>query len=122
VLCVDDDPMYISTLAGKLQLKDNRFTLATANNVPEAISALEKMDIDCVIADYDMPGRNGVEFATTVDDREDAPPVILLTGMEIREVREHVAGAPVHDVFFKSSDTVYDDLAAAVAKVTERAD
>ncbi len=121
VLCVDDEPMYISTLAEKLQRKDDRFSVATANNVPEAMEAIRKMDIDCVICDYHMPGRDGVEFAASVDDFEDAPPVVLLTGKELAEVREHVEGSPVVDVFFKSADTVYDDVAAAVVDAVDAA-
>lgn len=118
VLCVDDEPMYISTLADKLRLADDRFSLATANNVPEAMAKLDQMAVDCVVCDYHMPGRDGVDFAQSVADLEDPPPVILLTGKEIEEVRERVVGEPVADVLFKSSETVYDDLAAAVVAAT----
>lgn len=118
VLCVDDDPMYISTLADKLRLADGRFSLATANNVPEAMAKLDQMAVDCVVCDYHMPGRDGVDFARSVADLQDPPPVILLTGKEIEEVRERVVGEPVVDVLFKSSETVYDDLAAAVVAAT----
>lgn len=119
MLCVDDEPMYISTLAGKLELEDDRFSLATANNVPEAMSVLDKMAIDCVIADYHMPGRDGVEFVASVQQFDDPPPVIILTGREVSEVREQIEGTEVYDVFFKSSDTVYDDLASAVVAATD---
>lgn len=122
MLCVDDEPMYISTLAAMLELKDDRFTLATANNVPDAMSALRTMDVDCVIADYHMPGRDGVDFAASVQDLQDPPPVIILTGREMSELRERVEGTDVYGCFFKGSDTVYDDVASAVVEATAGAE
>ena len=81
VLYVGGDP----TVATGLEDADGRFAVEC---VPDADAALERLaagDIDCVLAESDRSGRDGIELLEAVRTARPETPFVLLTGDEAGE-------------------------------------
>ncbi|MCA9754395.1 MAG: response regulator [Candidatus Eisenbacteria bacterium] len=78
VLFVDDDSNLLSGL--RRSLRNEPFSILVAESAKDALSLLEKEDIDVLVADDRMPGMLGTELLQHV--RESHPDVlrILMTG------------------------------------------
>ncbi|MDO8873510.1 MAG: response regulator [Methanoregula sp.] len=79
VLCVDDDSMYLS-LEKRCLEEPGALTVTTAFSAPEALRAMETSRFDAVIADYQMPGMDGIELLKAVRAVNPGLPFILFTG------------------------------------------
>ena len=121
VLHVDDEPDLADVAATFLEREDERFRIDTATGAEEALDALAGRDVDCIVSDYDMPGRNGIDLLETV--REDHPdlPFILFTGKGSEEVASEAISAGVTDYLQKETGTSqYAVLANRIANVVDQ--
>ena len=120
VLHVDDNPDFANVAAEFLRREENRITVQTAVSADDGLNALRTSAVDCVVSDFDMPGRNGIEFLRTV--REEFPdlPFILYTGKGSEEVAMDAISAGVTDYLQKETGTdQYTVLANRIANVVE---
>jgi DNA-binding NtrC family response regulator len=78
ILFVDDEPAIGLILRDTLERLGHQATGAT--NVPEALAALEKTEIDLIISDFRMPGMSGLDFLELLRDDGRDIPLIMLTG------------------------------------------
>jgi PAS domain S-box-containing protein len=120
-LHVDDDPAFTDLTAEFLELNESRISVVAETNASDALERLAMDDIDCVVSDYDMPGRNGIEFLEAV--RADYPdlPFILFTGKGSEEIASDAVSAGVTDYLQKEHGTdQYTVLANRVVNVTEK--
>jgi DNA-binding NtrC family response regulator len=78
ILYVDDEPSVGLILNDTLQRAGH--DPVGARNVPEALQALARGDIDLVISDYRMPGLTGLEFLALIQREGYDVPLIMLTG------------------------------------------
>jgi CheY-like chemotaxis protein len=89
VLHVDDEPtdLEITRIFLKREAKDG-FEIAGVLSAEEAIERLESEYFDVIIADYNMPGMDGIEFleALRKSRRYAKIPFILFTGKGSPEV------------------------------------
>lgn len=69
VLHVDEDPDFVALAATVLERVNDRLTVETETSVSEALATLDGGSFDCVVADYDMPGRTGILQLGSVRDR-----------------------------------------------------
>ena len=101
LLHVDDDPDLADLTATFLTREDDRFDIEIAHNVSEGLDRLAETEFDCIVSDYDMPGKSGIEFLEIV--REDYPelPFILFTGKGGEEVASAAISAGVTDYLQK---------------------
>ncbi|MFB6157186.1 MAG: PAS domain S-box protein [Haloferacaceae archaeon] len=115
VLHVDDEPDFADVAATFLEREDDRLVVDTATSAAEGLDALDD-GVDCVVSDYDMPGRNGIEFLEAV--REDAPdlPFVLYTGKGSEEIASEAISAGVTDYLQKGSGT--DQYAVLANRIT----
>lgn len=60
ILVVDDEEILIKTM--RKLLEKNKYIVYTAKNANDAKVILEELDINLIICDIRMPGKNGVEF------------------------------------------------------------
>jgi len=113
VLHVDDEPDFADLTATFLERMDDRFTVETATSVAAGLDALgEGPAVDCVVSDYDMPGRSGIEFLHAV--RADRPhlPFVLFTGKGSETVASEALRAGATDYLQKKSGTEQYELLA----------
>ncbi|MFD1633309.1 response regulator [Haloplanus ruber] len=97
VLHVDDDSDFLSLASTFLERESERLDVETAMGAAQGLERLAATEIDCVVSDYDMPGRDGVEFLETVRERHGDLPFILFTGKGSEEVASEAISAGVTD-------------------------
>ena len=78
ILYVDDEPAIRLILQDTLERLGH--SAIGAQNVPEALGALSRGDIDLIISDFRMPGLSGLEFLEMLRDDGRDIPLIMLTG------------------------------------------
>jgi len=112
VLHVDDDRQYAETTAAFLQRERTTFDIETATSAAAGLRLLETEPVDCIVSDYEMPGKNGIDLLESV--REDYPelPFILYTGRGSEEIAGDAISAGVTDYLQKTSDTSHYALLA----------
>ena len=121
VLHVDDDPDLAEIAATHLERHDERFSVETAASADEALDRLGVEDLDCIVSDYEMPGRNGIELLEVVRERAPEMPFILYTGKGSEEVASDAISAGVTDYLQKETGTSqYAVLANRVANAVEQ--
>jgi two-component system, NtrC family, sensor kinase len=64
ILCVDDEANVLKSI--KRLLLDENYTILTAGSGEEGLEVLKRVRIQLIIADYRMPGMNGIEFLREV--------------------------------------------------------
>lgn len=79
ILVVDDD-IKISELVGRY-LREYGFVVSRADNAKQARILIENMLFDALVVDVMMPGETGIEFTQSLNEKDDRPPVLLLTAL-----------------------------------------
>jgi PAS domain S-box-containing protein len=121
VLHVDDEPDFADVAAAFVERRDGRFDVETAASATEGFDHLASDDFDCVVSDYDMPGRNGIEFLEDVRAEYPDLPFILFTGKGSEEVASDAISAGVTDYLQKGGGTEqYELLANRVLNAVEQ--
>jgi PAS domain S-box-containing protein len=121
VLHVDDEPDFAEMAGTFLEREDSRFDIETTTSSDQALDRLAEDRFDCVVSDYDMPGRNGVEFLKAVREEYSDLPFILFTGKGSEEIASEAISAGATDYLQKESGTdQYKVLANRVTNVYER--
>ncbi|MCP4136366.1 MAG: diguanylate cyclase [bacterium] len=80
VLFVDDDRITRIAISRVLAKKNPAFSFDEAHTGAIALEKLQEHDYDCVILDYVLPDRNGLEVLKEIISKEIEVPVIMLTG------------------------------------------
>lgn len=104
ILTVDDSETYLQAAADSLRVEG--YEVVPARSGEEALELLAVQSVDCVLLDLMMPGIGGEETCRRV---KAAPgmrntPIIILTGLEDREVMLRALAAGADDYVAKSSD------------------
>ncbi|WP_281975741.1 response regulator [Halobacillus litoralis] len=85
VLIVEDDPM-VADLNKKYVEQVGGFHLAAmAANVEEALRYLDEYDVDLILLDVYMPGRNGLQLLKDLREKDERVDVILITAASEKE-------------------------------------
>lgn len=87
ILYVDDQREVLNTLSKDLQLFDDLVNIEACESADEALELMNDIDdegdyVAVIISDHIMPGKNGVEFLTEIqnDERFLCTQKMLLTG------------------------------------------
>jgi len=105
VLHVDDEPSFTELVQSFLERQTERFDVETANRVNKALDRVSEDSIDCIVSDYDMPGKNGIEFLKAVRSNWTNLPFILYTGKGSEDVASDAISAGATDYIQKQSGT-----------------
>ncbi|WP_049935433.1 PAS domain S-box protein [Haloplanus natans] len=101
VLHVDDDGDLLQLAATVLERQDDAFRVLTETTVDDALDRLETDAVDCIVSDYEMPGRDGLDFLRAVRERDPAVPFILFTGKGSEEIASEAISAGVTEYLQK---------------------
>ena len=80
ILHVDDDPSVLELTGSFLCMELGRANITTATSSDEGLDQLAENTFHCIISDYDMPGRDGLELLADVREQHPNLPFILYTG------------------------------------------
>lgn len=79
ILVVDDEPDILQSLKRILESSLDRVEVWTAASGPEALAVLHSDTIDLILADYRMPGMNGLQLLSEIQRRSPDTTRILAT-------------------------------------------
>lgn len=105
VLHIDDEPGLADMVATFLERENDRFTIETAQRAGEGLEHFTTNDFDCIVSDYDMPDKNGIELLERVRENYPQLPFILFTGKGSEEIASEAISAGVSDYLQKDSGT-----------------
>lgn len=112
VLHVDDDEAFTDLTAVFLEREEDRIVHEAVSCVSDGLERLAEGGIDCVVSDFDMPGRDGIEFLDAAREDHPAVPFILFTGKGSEEVASEAISAGVSDYLQKQYGTEHFELLA----------
>ena len=82
ILFVDDESFVLQSIKRMLRSKREEWALYYAGSVDEAFSIANSTDLDIIVSDYNMPGKDGLELLieSKSHPRLQKVPVVMLTG------------------------------------------
>jgi YD repeat-containing protein len=117
ILIVDDDPPSVKMIG--FLLREEGYTVLTANSGPEALQMLQEEMPDLVILDVMMPGMDGLEVCRRIRRSTDLP-IIFLSARG--ETADRVAGLDVGADDYLPKPFEPAELLARVRAVMRRAE
>jgi PAS domain S-box-containing protein len=85
ILYVDDENVLLEATRLYLE-RTGEFTVTTCLSAKEALNRIESTTFDAVVADYEMPGMDGLAFLKVLRSANNSIPFILFTGKGREEV------------------------------------
>jgi two-component system OmpR family response regulator len=86
LLLIDDDPVWLDTLAEFLG--QHGFAVVTAGDGRVGLSLAEQSDVSLAIVDYHLAGMNGLEILRELRRRRQDLAVLMISGDDEPSVRE----------------------------------
>jgi PAS domain S-box-containing protein len=121
VLHVDDESSLLKVAKQCLEMQ-GPFQVDTASCVEEALEKMKKETYDAVVCDFQMPGRDGLEFLKELREKGNAVPFIIFTGKGREEVAMIALNLGADQYIDKHGDpeAVYHELAHSISVAVER--
>jgi PAS domain S-box-containing protein len=115
VLHVDDDRAFLSIAKQCLEMQ-GEIDVDTVSSVYEASEKLKKTDYDVIVCDYQMPGKDGLEFLKELRANGNTVPFIVFTGKGREEIAVKALNLGADQYVDKHGDpeTVYCELAHSI--------
>jgi YesN/AraC family two-component response regulator len=107
VLLVDDEPMVWRTLNRML---GKNWVLDTASDTVEAVRVFREHKFQIVVADYDMPGHDGIWLLKMVRQINPKVKRVLLSGHDLPGIDELIKSGVIHHFLSKPVDHKELDL------------
>lgn len=123
VLYVDANPEIRSVAAAVLERTGTGLEVTTARSGREALSRLDRDDVDCLVSEYELPRMDGLELLESVRERESGSelPFILFLEAGSEELASEAISAGVTDYLRKGSGTdQYTVLADRIETAIEK--
>ena len=120
VLHVDDSPDDRELNRYQLLRIAKDIEIVEAESVDEALAALKREQFDCVLSDYQMPVRDGLDLLTCLRESGNETPFIFLTGQGSEDVAAAALRAGADDYFTKEAGFAhYERLENSLKRVTD---
>jgi len=116
VLLVDDEEQFVEVLAQRLQARNCH--VESAFNGDDAIEFINAHEVDVVVLDVLMPGRDGIETLREIKRIKPLVEVIMLTGHGTVETAIQGMKLGAYDYLMKPTDTT--ELVDKIAKAHQR--
>jgi DNA-binding NarL/FixJ family response regulator len=117
LLLIDDHTLFRQSLARLLEAEDRFELVADFASVDLALDALDRLEIDVVLLDFDLGERTGLEFFPLSREKKFAGHTLIVTGglSSLDTLRVLKLGAS--GIFLKHSPPA--DLVLAIRKIAE---
>ncbi len=112
ILFVDDEASALKGLRRMLEGQTNVWDMTFVGSADEALSVAEQSDLDVVVSDVHMPGKDGFELLTVLQKSERTRdiPVVIVTGILETSYRRKALDLGAADLLNKPVD--FEDLLA----------
>ena len=120
VLCVDDDPVFLRSLARTLRAATGGELTVDTASPDQARERLLSGDYSVLLTDYMMPGLTGIELIASIEHRSDVVPVLLTAHAQLDMALEAINRGHVYALIRKPCTT--EELVAVVRRAAERFD
>jgi CheY-like chemotaxis protein len=107
VLVVDDDSLVTDLIGRVLEKQDYR--VLRAQDAESALSILQQHEVDIMITDIQMPGRNGLELTKLARERQPNLSILVMTGNGAKYDRRQALSAGADGFVakpFKNADLI----------------
>ncbi|MDY7082940.1 MAG: response regulator, partial [Halobacteria archaeon] len=108
-LHVDDEESFLRMASETVERKNDDIDVEARTNVDEGLDYLSENCVDCVVSDYQMPEKDGIDFLREVRDSYRNLPFILFTGEGSEEIASEAISAGVTDYLQKEMGTAQYD-------------
>jgi CheY-like chemotaxis protein len=116
ILVAEDDD-DLRTALEALLTADGRFTVAGARDGKECVELAERLGVDAVVIDIEMPVLDGVEATRMLLDAEPGLPVVAISGNDYEERVLEIRAAGARDYVRKAR--IDDDLLAVLESLLD---
>jgi DNA-binding NtrC family response regulator len=122
VLHVDDDTCILEISKAILEM-NGEYQVETASSVDEALKKMREQKYDVVVSDYQMPGKDGLQFLRELREKGNNISFVLFTGEGYAEMSVEALGLGADAYVSKigSPETVFEELMHGIESATERA-
>lgn len=101
LLLVDNDTQWAQLLATDIESVSDTIDITVAGSVKEGLETFREFQFDCIVADYQMPGTDGIQFLERIREERPQFPFLLVTSQGSERVAERAIGAGVTDYLIK---------------------
>ncbi len=115
VVVVDDHPVFRDGLAASLASLPEVEVVGTAGDGLEAVELVERVGVDVVLMDLNLPSMSGVEATSRIAALPDPPAVLVVTMVDDDDTVVAALGAGARGYVLKGSSS--DEIGAAVTTV-----
>jgi PAS domain S-box-containing protein len=121
VLHVDNDAPFLAVAVHCLE-EQGPFQVDTALSANEALEKLRDADYDAVVADYQMPGKNGLELLKEMRQAGITVPFILFTCKGKEEIAIKALNSDVEQYIDKqgNAEATYEELKHSILSAVKR--
>lgn len=120
VMVVDDHERVAALAADYLEHREEHFQTTAATDQETAIAAVRNGEVDCLVTDYNMPGRTGLELCEAVREIDADLDCILFTSEADPGLAEQSSAADVGFVRKRAGTDHLDELAAEIHRAVKR--
>ena len=80
ILIAEDEPALLDTMKAIIKKLDGEFEVNTVNSGIQALKFINKSDIDLLITDIFMPGKDGLELIREVRKKSSSIKILAISG------------------------------------------
>lgn len=107
ILLVDDDATLLQALPHMMALRIHGVQVDTSDTALGAIEQIQEHDYDAIVSDIKMPGMDGLELLTKIQEIRPDVPTLLITGHADQGLITQALRGGAYDFIQKPIDRVY---------------
>lgn len=107
------------TTGASIERADRRLSVECVDDAATAIETLEGVDVDCVVSEYALPGRTGIDLLERVRERYPDVPFILYTDVGSEAVASAAVTADATEYLRKEPDPAFSELAERIVAAVD---
>jgi len=115
IFITDDHTCFVEGITACLNKEKNMNVIGTAHNGQDAIDSADRMNIDVMTLDIDMPGMNGEETLKQIKSLHPQIKILILTSLNGKAIVETVRSLGADG--FRNKDTGIADIIRAINNI-----